>query len=77
MLPPPEFAMSPNNSEVHIYAKKGSKWEVEHVLKEVSLYTVYCGRVNHYLNHYLTHLPPLPLLLNVCILLFLFSMDRG
>lgn len=29
-----KFAMSPNNSEVRIYAKKGSKWEVEHVLKE-------------------------------------------
>ena len=31
----PEFAMSPNNNEVHIYFKKGAKWEVEHVLKEV------------------------------------------
>ena len=30
-----EFAMSPNNNEVHIYSKKGTKWEVEHVLKEV------------------------------------------
>ena len=28
--------MSPNNNEVRIYAKKGGKWEVEHVLKEVS-----------------------------------------
>ena len=27
--------MSPNNNEVHIYAKKGSKWEREHVLTEV------------------------------------------
>ena len=40
-IPPPlpeisEFAMSPNNNEVHIYAKKGTKWEVEHRLKEVS-----------------------------------------
>lgn len=31
-----EFAMSPNNNEVHIYAKKSGKWEVEHVLKEVN-----------------------------------------
>ena len=30
-----EFAISPNNNDVHIYAKKGGKWEVEHVLKEV------------------------------------------
>ena len=30
-----EFALSPNNNEVHIYAKKGGKWEVEHVLKNV------------------------------------------
>jgi len=29
-----KFAMSPNNNEVHIYAKKGTKWEVEHILKE-------------------------------------------
>lgn len=29
-----KFAMSPSNTEVHIYAKKGSKWEVEHVLRE-------------------------------------------
>ena len=42
-VPPPpqieisEFAMSPNNNEVHIYAKKGTKWEVETVLKEVDL----------------------------------------
>jgi hypothetical protein len=40
--PPPfeisEFAMSPNNNEVHIYAKKGTKWEVEHILKEVYTY---------------------------------------
>lgn len=28
--------MSPNNNEVHIYAKKAGKWEREHVLKEVS-----------------------------------------
>ena len=27
--------MSPNNNEVHIYSKKGTKWVVEHVLKEV------------------------------------------
>ena len=26
--------MSPNNTEVHIYAKKGAKWEVENVLSE-------------------------------------------
>lgn len=26
--------MSPSNTEVHIYAKKGTKWEVEHVLRE-------------------------------------------
>ena len=26
--------MSPSNTEVHIYAKKGNKWEVEHVLRE-------------------------------------------
>ncbi len=31
----PEFAMSPNNNEVHIYSKKGPKWEVESVLTEV------------------------------------------
>ena len=30
------FAISPNNTEVHIYTKKGSKWEVQHVLSEVS-----------------------------------------
>lgn len=30
-----EFAMSPNNDEVHIYAKKGNKWEIEHILAEV------------------------------------------
>ena len=48
LLPPHpfflEFAMSPNNNEVQIYAKKGTKWEVEHVLKGVStseLYDVY------------------------------------
>ena len=35
LLLSPEFAMSPNNNEVHIYSKKGTKWEVEHVLKEV------------------------------------------
>ena len=29
-----EFAMSPNNTEVHIYAMKGGKWEVESVLSE-------------------------------------------
>ena len=29
-----EVAISPSNNEVHIYAKKGSKWEVEHVLSE-------------------------------------------
>ena len=29
--------MSPNNNEVHIYAKKGTKWEVENILKEVSV----------------------------------------
>ncbi len=29
--------MSPNNHEVHIYAKKGTKWEVEHVLTEVPM----------------------------------------
>lgn len=29
--------MSPNNNEVHIYAKKGPKWEVEHILKEVGV----------------------------------------
>lgn len=29
-----KFAMSPNNNEVHIYSKKGSKWEVECVLTE-------------------------------------------
>lgn len=32
----PEFAMSPNSNEVHIYSKKGPKWEVETVLKNVS-----------------------------------------
>ena len=26
--------MSPSNTEVHIYAKKAGKWEVEHVLRE-------------------------------------------
>ena len=30
-----EFAMSPNNNEVHIYAKKGPKWEIETVLSNV------------------------------------------
>ena len=34
-----EFAMSPNNNEVHIYAKKGTKWEVENILKEVRTHT--------------------------------------
>lgn len=44
-LPPPsstpcvclvvEVALCPNNNEVHIYAKKGAKWELEDVLKEV------------------------------------------
>ena len=29
-----EFAMSPNNTEVHVYAKKAGKWEVENVLRE-------------------------------------------
>lgn len=29
-----KFAMCPNNNEVHIYTKKGGKWEVEHILKE-------------------------------------------
>ena len=29
-----KFAMSPNNTEVHIYARKGHKWEVESVLSE-------------------------------------------
>lgn len=29
-----KFAISPNNNEVHIYAKKAGKWEVECVLKE-------------------------------------------
>ena len=28
--------MSPNNNEVHIYAKKAGKWEVENILKNVS-----------------------------------------
>ena len=28
--------MSPNNTEVHIYAKKSTKWEVESVLSEHS-----------------------------------------
>ena len=37
MPPCAGFAMSPNNNEVHIYTKKGSKWEVEHILKEVGL----------------------------------------
>ncbi len=32
-----EFAMSPNNHEVHIYSKKGPKWEVESVLTEVTM----------------------------------------
>lgn len=32
----PEFAMSPNNNEVHVYAKNGSKWEVQTVLSDVS-----------------------------------------
>ena len=37
-----ELAMSPNNSEVHIYCKKAGKWEVETVLKNVSsLYTTF------------------------------------
>ena len=26
--------MSPNNNEVHIYSKKGGKWECEHKLTE-------------------------------------------
>ena len=30
------FAISPNNNDVHIYTKKGGKWEVQHVLSEVS-----------------------------------------
>ena len=29
-----KFAMSPNNTEVHIYARKEGKWEVESVLSE-------------------------------------------
>ena len=35
-FPLTEFAMSPNSNEVHIYSKKGPKWEVETVLKNVS-----------------------------------------
>ena len=31
---PLEFAISPNNTEVHIYTKKAGKWEVEHRLQE-------------------------------------------
>ena len=27
--------MSPNNNEVHVYAKKAGKWSCEHVLTEV------------------------------------------
>ena len=30
-----KLALCPNNNEVHIYAKKGAKWELEDVLKEV------------------------------------------
>lgn len=37
----PEFAMSPNNNEVHIYSKKGGKWEVESVLTEVCANILY------------------------------------
>lgn len=35
-FPPPfsEFAISPNNNEVHIYTKSGGKWELEHKLME-------------------------------------------
>jgi len=33
--------MSPNNNEVHIYSKKGGKWEVETILKDVS----FCANV--------------------------------
>jgi len=52
--------MSPNNSEVHVYAKKGNKWEVEHILKEVSytqLVVVKSATINS--PPELTHLPPL------------------
>lgn len=31
-----KLALCPNNNEVHIYAKKGAKWELEDVLKEHS-----------------------------------------
>ena len=78
--------MSPNNSEVHVYAKKGNKWEVEHVLKEVS-YTQLVVVVKS-----ATIIPPpsqssptfllsvkpfMHKLCDVSILLFLCSMDRG
>lgn len=33
-----ELAICPNNNEVHIYAKKSGKWEVEHILTEVSVF---------------------------------------
>lgn len=33
-----EVALCPNNNEVHIYAKKGAKWELEDVLKEVRMF---------------------------------------
>lgn len=33
-----EFAMSPNNHEVHIYSKKAGKWEREKILSDVSTF---------------------------------------
>ena len=76
--------MSPNNSEVHVYAKKGNKWEVEHVLKEVSYPVCCCSQVSYYNPHpqssptfLLSVNPFMHKLCDVSILLFLCSMDRG
>lgn len=74
--------MSPNNSEVHVYAKKGNKWEVEHVLKEVSytqLVVVKSANIippknsPTFLLCQTIHAQPY----DVSILLFLCSMGRG
>lgn len=74
--------MSPNNSEVHVYAKKGNKWEVEHILKEVS-YTQLVVVKSATIIPPRAHPPSSSVkpfmhqLYDVCILLFLCSMDRG
>ena len=49
-----EFAMSPNNNEVHIYAKKGTKWEVENILKEVGtlILSFFCSNCIEITNNY-------------------------